>query len=678
MYYSFRFLFVCGLSLLSVSLWGESKTLVDFFLPMESRRAGVSEGAWGASNVIPRDTNNGLEDVDLDEWCYWDGSIVKDDEGKYHMYASRWTQSVSHGKGWNTKSLGTHAVSDTLFGPYKDQGLIWPQWRDGEGSNVVGLRMHDGRYAGIASEVVPGQVFVSDDPFGPFELLGDFKIDSNGFYSGWGRYNELDHGAVRAGTVGFLSNVMVILRPDGRYMMIARHCVPMISDNGILGPYKMYGDKAWRGIEGLPQYKMEDPTVWYSDGLYHIVVNFHGEDTSYHLTSRDGMHNWKNRGVAFRRNAGVFRHKDGTVEDWYTVQRPTVYTEEETVKAFNFSVIDVHKGEDRKNDKHGSKIVVIPFDGDAFKQHIKGVVEEEQQMIEATPAPEPWHSLDIGEVAASGNTGYDKVVNTIQVKASGNGLDSDSDAFRYVYQKMSGDVSAKVQILSQDIIQGEAISGLMVRSNLETNSPFVSASISKSEGFTFSKRGKIGRTATVLETADIAAPYWVRVEKRGDLVSSYISTSDRMNWDKIGETKLELGEAFYVGLAVSSGGDKNSGLARFRDVDVHPYGIPLNDGIVRHTFPDEISVSGIVPFEVEIESVQTLDVWVELQNVQTLEKHKVLQKRFWKNGTQKLVYEAGENLDPNATYWFVIKAVPMHYHDSEHVDSGFKKVFVAD
>ncbi|WP_343330718.1 hypothetical protein [Polaribacter staleyi] len=68
---------------------------------MEPQKALVSEGIWGDSNVIPRDTTNGLEDATLKKWCYWDGRIVKDDEGKYHMYASRWDQKYAHSKGWH-------------------------------------------------------------------------------------------------------------------------------------------------------------------------------------------------------------------------------------------------------------------------------------------------------------------------------------------------------------------------------------------------------------------------------------------------------------------------------------------------------------------------------------------------------------------------------------------------
>lgn len=280
-------------------------------------------------------------------------------------------------------------------------------WNDGSGHNVVGLRMHDVRYAMINSEVVPDNVFVSDSPDGPWAHLGKLEIDPNGYYAGWGYYNELDDGALRAGVIGHLSNVMIILRPDGRYMMVARHCVPMISDNGILGPYKMMADKAWLGVKGLPQFKMEDPTVWYSDNLYHIVVNYHVGDTTYHLTSEDGIHNWKNRGLAFKKDRKVFQHTDGTVEDWFTVQRPTVFTDDGIVKAFNFSVIDVHKGQDAGNDENGSKVIVVPFDGHAFGRYIHKIVDNENRIADATPPPSSWKSADIGSVSKTGNTGFD-------------------------------------------------------------------------------------------------------------------------------------------------------------------------------------------------------------------------------------------------------------------------------
>jgi len=86
---------------LSMRVYGQKKP-VDFFHPMELQSPLVSDGIWGAPNVLPRDTANGLESktgvtpdigqIKLEGKCYWDGRIVKDDEGNYHLYVSCWDQ----------------------------------------------------------------------------------------------------------------------------------------------------------------------------------------------------------------------------------------------------------------------------------------------------------------------------------------------------------------------------------------------------------------------------------------------------------------------------------------------------------------------------------------------------------------------------------------------------------
>ena len=345
------------------------KTLIDYFLPM-TPQAPLTDKTWGAPNVLPRDVQNGLDDSFPKKWCYWDGQIVKSDDGHYHMYASRWSQSLSHGKGWKEGSKGIHAVSANIMGPYVDQGLLWPDWQEGKGHNVVGLRMKDGRYAVVTSEITDGEVFVSDSPDGPFKLLGKIQVDANGFNPGLARYTKN----------GRMANVQIMVRPDGRYMIVARTTAVMISEDGILGPYKIMSDRIYNGMAGIPQEKMEDPTVWFSGGLYHIVLNNHGVDTSYHFTSEDGIHNWKSRGIAFRKDAGIFRYTDGTVNQWGIVQRMTAHLEDGHVTHFLFSVIDVNKGEDRADDNHGSKIVIVPFDGVAFDRDLQRIVAAEKSV----------------------------------------------------------------------------------------------------------------------------------------------------------------------------------------------------------------------------------------------------------------------------------------------------------
>lgn len=367
--------------LLAFASQAAEKNLIDYFLPMEPQGPLVSEGIWGATNVLPRDIKNGIEDPKMKTWCYWDGSIVKADDGRYHLYASCWAQTNSHSMGWKAESKAMHAVADHPIGPYKDLGLTWPQWKNGKGGNVIGLRMHDGRYAMVTSEITSGEVFVSDSPEGPFELLGNITVDLNGFDSRLARYDETNKGAVKIGTVGCMANVQILLRPDGRYMIVPRSTAIMISEDGILGPYKIVTDRIYKDIAEVPKKNMEDPSVWYSGGMYHMTVNYHLDNVTYHFTSPDGIHDWKYRGIAFRNDGDFFKYTDGTVNHWPIVQRMTVFVENGHPTHFLFSVIDVRKGQDGPNDTHGSKILIVPFDGEAFDRDMQKKVAAEKESI---------------------------------------------------------------------------------------------------------------------------------------------------------------------------------------------------------------------------------------------------------------------------------------------------------
>ena len=327
------------------------KSLIDYFLPMPIHGV-LSSNAWGAPNVLPRDPQNGLEDHTLKSWCYWDGKIIRGPEGKYHMFASRWDQAQGHGGWWTSKAV--HAVSDDPTGPYLDQGLCWPDNQDGKGHNVTALVLPDGRYAVVVSETRPGDVFVSRSLDGPWEYLGALQVAPN-------RYSDL----------GRMSNVSSLLRPDGDFMIVARSGAVWLSRTGILGPYTVQGPCVYNGLPGLPTHDMEDPVVWYSGGLYHIVVNCWSDRKAFHLTSPDGIHHWVNRGLAYDPQKNFLRYTDGTVNHWNKIERPNVYLEHGHVACFTLAVIDVPKDQELPNDNHGSKVIVVPFDGVAFDRDMQ-------------------------------------------------------------------------------------------------------------------------------------------------------------------------------------------------------------------------------------------------------------------------------------------------------------------
>lgn len=343
------------------------KPFIAYFKPTPIQ-GRLSRTVWGAAAVGPRDTSNGLEDVTMTRWNYWDGQILKGPDGKYRMFASRWDQALGH-KAWGL-SKAVRAISDTPLGPYREMGLTWPDDEEGRGHNVTALRMSDGRYAIVVSETRNGDVFVSSSIDGPWRRLGNITVDQSKFTSVKTPGDLPNRSEAKPWKA---SNVSLIERPDGAFEIVQRSGQVLISTNGILGPYKVMGDSVYRGLPGLPQNDMrafEDPVVWYSGGWYHIIVNHWRDRRAYHLISRDGVTKWRFQGLAYEPGADFIRYTDATLNHWNKLERPGVLIEKGHVTALSFAVIDTSKEEQTGNDGHGSKVIVVPFDGAAMDRDL--------------------------------------------------------------------------------------------------------------------------------------------------------------------------------------------------------------------------------------------------------------------------------------------------------------------
>lgn len=279
----------------------------------------------------------------MKQWNYWDGQIIKGHDGKYHLFGSRWDQSMGHNGWWRSKAV--HAVSNSLFGPYVDKGLCYPGNQDGKGHNVTALALPDGSYAIVVSETRSGDVFVSNSLDGPWEQLGTIKAE--GLHA---------------------SNLSVMVRPDGDFMIVPREGHVWISKaaDGILGPYKDVGPAFPQGIPSL-----EDPSVFYAGGIYHIIVNSWSTLKAYHLTSHDGKTGWVNRGLAYDPTTDCIRYADGTVNHWHKMERPGAVVENGRLVALSLAVMDTPKETQKGNDGHGSKIIVVPIDGAALNRDLQ-------------------------------------------------------------------------------------------------------------------------------------------------------------------------------------------------------------------------------------------------------------------------------------------------------------------
>jgi hypothetical protein len=85
----------------------------------------------------------------MDGYWVWCGSAIRGDDGRYHLFASRWPKTVScfH---WATHSEVVRASSDVPGGPYHfEEVVIAPrsaEYWDGMMAHNPTIHFHDGKY----------------------------------------------------------------------------------------------------------------------------------------------------------------------------------------------------------------------------------------------------------------------------------------------------------------------------------------------------------------------------------------------------------------------------------------------------------------------------------------------------------------------------------------------------
>ena len=293
-------LVVAGLVLVTSTAEAAPQPLIKYFQPMPIV-GRLSTTVWGASTVGARDPANGLEDNGSNGGVgprqqtnfYWDGKIVKGEDGKYHLYASRWTYSNgfgppvgASGTGWQS-SIAMQAVSDNIMGPYVPQGDCYTRNQEGnnKGHNTTALVTPTGAapYTLSVGEIVAGQMFSATSANGPWTLLGLTKTNSNG-HNGCGTLS---------------SNFTFTVGPDNRFWATSRSGCIMDSDQ-VLGTYKVETDSVLPNLENNSNANAEDEVIWYSGGYYHIVYNYWHVQRAYHLMSKNGTTNWTSTGLAYQ------------------------------------------------------------------------------------------------------------------------------------------------------------------------------------------------------------------------------------------------------------------------------------------------------------------------------------------------------------------------------------------
>lgn len=124
------------------------------------------------TNPSPLSATVIYEDTDYWSWC---PSIVQADDGRWHLFASRWPRSIPFHPGWLLRSEVIRAESDNVEGPYKFVEVVMrgrgADWWDGRSIHNPSIKRDGDRwvmfYMGSThpfEDPEPGEELLVSDP----------------------------------------------------------------------------------------------------------------------------------------------------------------------------------------------------------------------------------------------------------------------------------------------------------------------------------------------------------------------------------------------------------------------------------------------------------------------------------------------------------------------------------
>jgi fibronectin type 3 domain-containing protein len=174
---------------------------------------------------------------------------------------------------------------------------------------------------------------------------------------------------------------------------------------------------------------------------------------------------------------------------------------------------------------------------------------ESPNCLEAICLPYPWLTQDIGTAGIAGAASYSNGVFT--VTGAGADIWGTADAFRYVYATVTGNCTMIARVATQQNIDPWSKAGIMIRETLNSNAINAYIAVTPSNGVTWQTRSTTGGSTVNAATANLTAPYWVKLVRSGSTFTGYRSP-DGVTWTQQASASLTMASTAYIGLAVTS------------------------------------------------------------------------------------------------------------------------------
>ncbi|MEF2245247.1 glycoside hydrolase family protein [Paenibacillus sp. IITD108] len=295
----------------------------------------------------PAPVNGGFR---MEGYWVWCGSVIRGEDGRYHMFASRWPTSLPMHPGWLVASEIVRAASDTIEGPYVYEETVLPargaEYWDGRSTHNPHIVKYNDKYVlfymGTTHPLPePDASLKLDDPL-TIVARSNKRIGiatSSSIFGPWERSDQpiVD---VRPGKFDsyLTSNPAPCIQEDGSVLLIYkarryegnRHgkmTIGVAKAPHYGGPYRTISEEPIFP----PQYHIEDPFIWKSGNGFEMIAkdmdgSICGEKYSgVHAKSADGVH-WfiDDKERAYSR---LIEWDDGSTRLMGNLERPFLYFE---------------------------------------------------------------------------------------------------------------------------------------------------------------------------------------------------------------------------------------------------------------------------------------------------------------------------------------------------------------
>lgn len=312
-----------------------------------------------SDHMLPAPVGGGFA---MDDYWVWCGSVIKGEDGRYHMFSSRWPKKYPMHPGWLVASEIVRASCDTPDGTYQFEQVVLPargpQYWDGRATHCPQITKIGDKYVlyytGMTHPFTEPELPLSH--YDPRVLVSRYNkrtgiAVSDSIFGPWKRFDKpLIDTRPDCYDNFLISNSAPCQCPDGKMLVVYKSVGYMqppykeladprktvhntVQRLGAVIADRFDGDYTKTRADGpIIDHNVEDPFIWYDEDGFNMMAKdmdgrFCGEVMGgLHGLSKDGLHWEFDKGSLFYSRNILW--SDGITREMGNLDRPFILFED--------------------------------------------------------------------------------------------------------------------------------------------------------------------------------------------------------------------------------------------------------------------------------------------------------------------------------------------------------------